>query len=393
MSSCTERRSRVNMSSDTTSASVTEGKRVEPVFFLNTDVDQSENNWLNTLEVCLAVCGVVAKDSTVEGAQRIGGLWRIYVTEEEARVSLLATGISLRGQQITLKDRNPFLNIGFEGVDTTRLFVRNIPLSYDNTEIQKALKDKGVEMIGSLKYARARTPAGKLTNFKTGDRFVDMVIPKEPLPKKMSVGIFTASLYHKEQKLAVHDIECGNCKQKGHKRKDCKNEPVCYACMQQGHKKGDETCPAFTKKAWNRGDDNDSETDSNDSDNDDDDVENGDEGTAENEYFECNEVNTENVVKIKLAEVRASANTDDTHLADSQSGHNSSELPGPSGSAESQIKGQQLLTKLWDAATTNKPSTPHSRTCSPARVRRMEDRSPEESVQHAKKEKKKKQKK
>ena len=41
-------------------------------------------------------------------------------------------------------------------------------------------------MIGSLRYARTRTPAGKLTNFKTGDRFVDMVIPKEPLPKNVS---------------------------------------------------------------------------------------------------------------------------------------------------------------------------------------------------------------
>ena len=39
-------------------------------------------------------------------------------------------------------------------------------------------------MIGSLKYARARTPQGKLTNFKTGDRFVEIVVSTEPLPKK-----------------------------------------------------------------------------------------------------------------------------------------------------------------------------------------------------------------
>ena len=135
------------MSSDRVSASEMEGKRVEPVCFLNTDVDQGESNWLSTLGVCLAVCEVMSNDNVVEDAQRIGGLWRIHLTDEEARVSLLVAGINLRGQQITLKDRNPFLSICFEEVDATRLFVRNIPLSYENAETEKTLKDKDVEMI------------------------------------------------------------------------------------------------------------------------------------------------------------------------------------------------------------------------------------------------------
>ena len=81
-------------------------------------------------------------------------------------------------------------------------------------------------MLGALKYARARTPQGQLTNFKTGDRFVEIVVPSEPLPKKKDIGIFTASLYHKEQKQKIEDIECGNCKEKGHMRRDCVNDPV-----------------------------------------------------------------------------------------------------------------------------------------------------------------------
>ena len=51
------------------------------------------------------MCGVVSNDIVVKGAQRIGGLWRIYLTDEEAGVSLLATGMNLRGQQISLKNR------------------------------------------------------------------------------------------------------------------------------------------------------------------------------------------------------------------------------------------------------------------------------------------------
>ena len=96
-------------------------ERVEPVFFLNNEVKQENDKWLTTLEVCMAVCEVVENDIYIEGAQRIGGLWRIYLTDQNTRISLLSTGISLRGIQITLKDRNPFLNQGYSTVETTRV--------------------------------------------------------------------------------------------------------------------------------------------------------------------------------------------------------------------------------------------------------------------------------
>ena len=111
---------------------------------------------------------------------------------------LLSNGISLLGLHISLKDKNTFLISWKVGVESTRSYVRNIPLSFDNEEITNELKSMGVEMIGSLKYVRARTRQSKLTNFKTGGGFVEIVVPPEPLPKKKSVGIFTASLYHKE---------------------------------------------------------------------------------------------------------------------------------------------------------------------------------------------------
>ena len=48
-------------------------------------------------------------------------------------------------------------------MDTTRVYVRSIPLSYDNWEIEKALKTKNVQPLGLIKYVRARTKEGKLT--------------------------------------------------------------------------------------------------------------------------------------------------------------------------------------------------------------------------------------
>ena len=188
---------------------------------------------------------MVSDESTVEGAQRIGGLWRIYLTDQNTRVQALCTGINIRGIQINLKDKNPYLVAGHDEVESTRLYIRNVPLSYDNDAIENSIKSLGVQMLGSLKYVRARTPAGKLTNFKTGDRFVDIIVPSEPLPKKKSMGLFTASLYHKEQKQSATEIECGNCKQSGHVRRDCKNEPVCYDCLKPGHKKGSPLCTGF----------------------------------------------------------------------------------------------------------------------------------------------------
>lgn len=77
-------------------------ERVEPLFVLNNEVDQ------DALEVCLAVCSVVSDERTVEGAQRIGGLWLIYLTDQNTRVQALCTGINIRGIQINLKDKNPF---------------------------------------------------------------------------------------------------------------------------------------------------------------------------------------------------------------------------------------------------------------------------------------------
>ena len=158
-------------------------KRVEPLFFLNNEVEQ-EQIWLNTLEVCLAIRSVVADETHVEGAQRIGGLWRIYLTNSKTRTQLLCTCFNLGGSEINLKDKNPFLHtLVREDFKNTTVYVRNIPLSFDNGEIEKVFRSKKIEMASPIKYVRARIKEGKLTNFKTGGRFVDVVIPSEPYQK------------------------------------------------------------------------------------------------------------------------------------------------------------------------------------------------------------------
>ena len=314
--------------------------RIKPLFFKNDEVEQNEGNYLNTCEICEAVADVVGNDAYVDAAQRIGGLWRVYFLNEEARATALVAGVSLRGVHVTLKDKNPYLitKFGFLGpeeiekLETTRLYVRNIPLSYDNAAITSALNNMGVKMLGDLKYVRARNKQGKLTNFKTGDRFVDIIVPDEPLPKKKRMGDFTASLYHKEQKLPRTEIECGNCKEKGHLRRECQNEPVCYECMQSGHKRGSPLCPSFA----------------------------GDLGGVNNKSDDDDDDETDNE-NAEGEEVDASAGT--------------KEVPKPTG-----VETRQIPLTKWVTPSHSAPSSPiSSRAGSPARIRKAGDITPDES--------------
>ena len=355
-------------------------KRVEPVFFLNNEVEQDSGTYLDTLEVCLAVCEVVSDESVVEGAQRIGGLWRIYLTDEEVRARLLCTGINLRNIQITLKDRNPFLLPGHEYVETTRLYIRNIPLSYDNDVITNTLKNMGVQMLGNLKYVRARTSAGKLTNFKTGDRFVDIVVPSEPLPKKKSMGLFTASLYHKEQKQTQSEIECGNCRQTGHVRRNCQNESVYYDCLKPGHKRGSPLCTGMqsivmaedNEKVVSLEDENKKEDEGDEGEDEDDDDYSADEsdgndtGSNEEEKTGEKEENSQGGEKENSQGNKAEKEKSKSELAQKQ----------------------KLLSDLWAAGAPC--ASVAGRSASPARVRKVGDRTPDEKSEQKKQQKKKK---
>lgn len=354
--------------------SVEANKRVEPVFFLNNEVEQDRGKYLDTLEVCLAVCEVVSDESVVEGAQRIGGLWRVYLTDEEARARLLCTGINLRNIQITLKDRNPFLLPGHEYVETTRLYIRNIPLSFDNDVITNTLKNMGVQMLGNLKYVRARTSAGKLTNFKTGDRFVDIVVPLEPLPKKKSMGLFTASLYHKEQRQTQSEIECGNCRQTGHVRRNCPNESVCYDCLKPGHKRGSPLCTGMkstvssevTEQMGSLEDENKNEGD-------DDDCESDDDYSADNS--DDNDTGSNEEEKAGESEENSQSNKAENKAEKEKE------------KSESAQK-QKLLSDLWAAGAPSASAA--GRSASPARVRKVGDRTPDEKSEQKKQKKKKK---
>jgi hypothetical protein len=231
-----------------------ESERCEPVFVINNQLPAFEQKPFSTAEICAAgerVCGY----NSMEGAQRIGSLWRIYPRTRDNRQKLLIHGLVLRGVQVSVKSRNPFLvrapnsndKVGdrtAEQPPSTKLVISNIPLSYSDNEILQAVNNLGVTAFSKLICERDRDEKGKLTHWKTGRRFMYIALPQTPLQRNLDIGPFKASLFHKEQKTADRQraATCRNCLQPGHLSADCTAPVKCKQCYKDGHKAGDPVC-------------------------------------------------------------------------------------------------------------------------------------------------------
>ena len=139
-------------------------------------------------------CEQVSGPQTMEGAQRIGGLWRLYPRSTEARTQLLLQGIDSRGVHVELSDTNPFL-LSPDGteVQSTRLLVSDVPLSSSNKDIEDTLLRLGCKLLSPLRYELERDELGHLTQWKTGHRYVFIAVPASPLQRGVKIGIFMPS--------------------------------------------------------------------------------------------------------------------------------------------------------------------------------------------------------
>ena len=137
-----------------------------PVFILNNQLPAFEQKVFTTAEICSAA-EKTSGFETIEGAQRIGGLWRIYPRNATARQKLLVQGFSLRGVRVEVKDKNPFLVSSPDGaereVPATKLIINNVPLSFSDDEIFQAVKAMNVNVRSKLIAERDRDKNGKLT--------------------------------------------------------------------------------------------------------------------------------------------------------------------------------------------------------------------------------------
>ena len=194
------------------------------------------------------ICAAAEKTSgynTIIGAQRIGGLWRIYPRTMDSRTTLLLKGLEIRHHTVNLFDRNPFIVLTTQGereAPTTKLIIGNLPISYSSDEIERKLVQIGCEPHSKLLMERDRDEKGGLTRWLTGRRFVCIKIPVRPLPEKINIGPATATLYHQEQKQTPENAVCSRCLTTGHRTSTCVNDIVCRTCKKPGHKRGHPSC-------------------------------------------------------------------------------------------------------------------------------------------------------
>ena len=155
--------------------------RITACYIVRATITPDSRQSVDGLEICQA-CEALTGIGTIDGAQIISGLWRIYPLTMQARRFLEINGINFRGQALSVLDKNPFFSRG-DG-PTAKLVIGNILISVASS----ALKKQGVGIRSSIKDETYRDRNGQLTRFKTGRRFVYIDLPVSPLPKYIRIG-------------------------------------------------------------------------------------------------------------------------------------------------------------------------------------------------------------
>ena len=215
---------------------------VEPVYLKSTALPVDD---MTTAELCIT-CERVSGYGTMEAAQLMGGLWRLYPKNREARASLLTAGLGVNGVAVPVYDKNPFLLFDGSGdeIASTKVIISNVPLSASNDDLIGAIEAQGVTLLSKMRYELARDKSNRLTRFKTGRRQFFIAVPDTPLPRKMQIGHFKAEVYHKEQRQVALQAtrECYKCLETGHIAATCENPIKCRDCRAEGHRSGDPAC-------------------------------------------------------------------------------------------------------------------------------------------------------
>lgn len=228
-------------------ASATKAKYEIPLVFLQ-EIElfgkriPTREEWLGHVELYKALANKI-DPSHIKGLQRIRGLWRVYLDNLEDKVKLMSDGVPLRGKIIPVLNTNPNR---LDGENTTRVRVKNLPLSVDDDVIVRTLTLMKLEVISH--YREKLRINDKLTNCETGDRLIIVKTStlKVPLPNFMSFGKHTGRVLHFGQHKADNrPKKCSKCLQEGHVFSSCPNDWVCMACSKSGHKRSE--CPINDK--------------------------------------------------------------------------------------------------------------------------------------------------
>jgi hypothetical protein len=216
----------------------------KPVFFKESDlfgaIRPPRENWILHPEM-YKVVGHVVDIKCVTGLQRVYGLWRIYTDNAVSRTTLLTKGITIRGKSVPIQTLNPN-RLDTQIPNTVRIRVKDIPLSADDGQIERALTLRGCVLVGKVNREKLRID-GQLTNCDTGDRLVIVKGPlTEDIPRIIEIGRYRAKVFYPGQNTETRNTdnrECRKCLEPGHFIRDCVNDWRCKSCNMSGHKQSE----------------------------------------------------------------------------------------------------------------------------------------------------------
>ena len=210
---------------------------VKPVFVRQADIPNAAGN-APTGEQIYIILAKVTSPSNIMGVQKVGGLWRLYVTDKESRIMLITEGIHMRGKRVPAFDRNPFLRENHDNL--LRLTIKDIPLSINDEVIVHELESMKCKVQGKVVRQRLRVN-GQLTNCLNGDRVLYVEKLSKPLERHVRLAGFRSRIFHDGQVLGPATVTCSRCLESGHHASTCVNPFVCQLCRKAGHKRYE--CP------------------------------------------------------------------------------------------------------------------------------------------------------
>ena len=174
-------------------------KGLSLLFLKVSDVASSKDNSfeVNGLDIIYALERVSGRGS-IECAQRMKNIFRIYCRSKAASDKLSTEGFVFENHQVSLYTHNPF-SVRDQSDDTVKIIIGGVPLSVANDEFMKALLDLNVEVLSELKFENYRDRDGKWTDYKTGRRFIYCKKPSLNLKPFTKIGLWNASVYYKGQ--------------------------------------------------------------------------------------------------------------------------------------------------------------------------------------------------
>ncbi len=190
----------------------------------------------------------------VKCVQKVKNLWRIYISNDVAKLQLTMQGLNLDGKIIKVYATNPHrtgaLRAIAEGADDNiemiRVIIKDLYTSVSEKDILHMLQDVyGVKVATPIRELFWRDPVTKKlsADLLSGDRecFVHPdQLEGKPLPRYAICGTWNCRIFHKDQ--FPKGNECFNCFQTDHISSNCKNPKACKVCKEPGHLPGSPSC-------------------------------------------------------------------------------------------------------------------------------------------------------